>query len=68
MATITRESFGRHADRVEENRGEFTLPVGEDLDIHPGAKGGWAVVSVRTGGVLAHFADIDKAVAYAESR
>lgn len=64
---ITAKSFGRFADDVEEIGGECTLPVGE-LDIHPGATGGFAVVAPATGSVLANFATIDEAVAYAKAR
>jgi hypothetical protein len=67
-ATITAESFGRYADQVQEWGGEYTLAVGDRYDIHPGARGGWAVVVVATGRVVAEFGGIDDAVAYAESQ
>lgn len=66
--TINATSFGRYADQVQEFGGEYTLPVGEDYDIHPGHNGGWCVVAVKTGGVLCSFANLDDAVKYAESR
>ena len=68
MSTITAKNFGRHADRVEDFGGEYTLPVGDGLEIHPGANGDWSVVAISTGEVLCRFADIDDAVSYAESR
>ena len=65
--TITRESFGRHADRVEEHMGEYTLPISDEMEIHPGHRGGWVVVGTRTGQVSSTFSDLDAAVAFAEA-
>jgi hypothetical protein len=68
MAAITEKSFGRHSDRVQDFGGEYILPISETIEIHPGPKGGWFVVAVQTGAVLATFTDIDEAVDFAEAR
>lgn len=55
------------AGDVQEFGGEFALPIGDNLEIHPGANGGWAVVAVSRGEVLVNFADIDEAASYAKA-
>ena len=42
---------------MEEN----IIEVGR-LEVHPGARGGWAVVSPATGEVLVNYADRDEAI------
>lgn len=65
--TITKQSFGRFANDVEDFGGELTLPVGQRYEIHPAAEEGrWAVVNHTTGQVATTCDEIDDAVAYAE--
>lgn len=65
---ITAADFGRYADEVQEHCGECTLPVGDGYEVHPGAKGGFTVVSMRSGEPLCNYARVEDAVADARSR
>jgi len=66
MKALTKKSFGKFANDVEDFGGELTLPVGRRYEIHPAAEEGrWAVVNHTTGQVAATLDNIDDAVACA---
>jgi len=67
MSKISREDFGRYADRVEDFGGELILPINGNIEIHPGNTGDWCVVASGRE-VLCRFADIEDAVTYAEAK